>query len=127
MDVAIKYFPTLHSASRAPPMLAPASVTGRRKPPDSRRSLDSVPRGREMARSPSREPPTDRENGGNAAAGVFRHRLGAATEAGSEAPRTGGRYARALPFPWRPPGAVLSWGRRRGAAGDPPAAQPRAA
>src|SRR3954471_6495010 len=25
-----------------------------------------------MARSPSREPPTDRENGGNAAAGVFR-------------------------------------------------------
>src|SRR3954453_15765556 len=32
-------------------------------------------------------------------AGVFRHRLGAATEARSEAPRTGDRYARALPFP----------------------------
>src|SRR3954464_13854557 len=36
-----------------------------------------------MARSPSREPPTDRKNGGTAAAGVFRHRLGAATAARS--------------------------------------------
>ena len=26
-----------------------------------------------------------------------------------EAPRTGDRYARALPFPWRPPRAALSW------------------
>ena len=25
------------------------------------------------------------------------------------APRTGDRYARALPFPWRPPGVALSW------------------
>src|SRR3954452_20593563 len=26
-----------------------------------------------------------------------------------EAPRTGDRYARALPFPWRSPGVALSW------------------
>src|SRR4051812_6761028 len=32
-----KYFLTRHSASRAPPMPAPASVTGRRKPPVFRR------------------------------------------------------------------------------------------
>ena len=60
-----------------------------REPPDSRRSLNSVPRCREMARSPSREPPTDRKNGGTATAGVFRHRLGAATKAKTEAPRMG--------------------------------------
>ena len=44
-----------------------------------------------------------------------------------EAPRTGDRYARALPFPWRSPGVALSWADGAVRPGDPPAAQPRAA